>query len=73
MQNHEVPAGTVVVGIDRSVASGQALGWAIGQAVLEGRSLTLVHAVGPAAAMWKAPTGADNRLVSRRSRPRRNI
>lgn len=61
MQNHEVPAGTVVVGIDGSVASGQALGWAIGQAVLEGRSLTLVHAVGPAAAMWKAPTGADNR------------
>src|SRR6478672_11582765 len=42
-----VPAGTVVVGVDGSTSADQALDWAIEQAALEHRPLTLVHALGP--------------------------
>jgi len=39
-----VPAGSIVVGIDGSGHSEKALAWAVGQAALEHRTLTLVHA-----------------------------
>jgi nucleotide-binding universal stress UspA family protein len=38
-------AGTIVVGVDGSESSLRALTWAVAQAVSEGRSLTLVHAI----------------------------
>ncbi len=38
-------SGTVVVGIDGSASSRLALGWAVEQALAEGRDLTVVHAV----------------------------
>ena len=41
---HEVPPGTVVVGVDGSPSAHTALGWAIDQATAEHRPLTLVHA-----------------------------
>ncbi|MCW2780667.1 MAG: universal stress protein [Marmoricola sp.] len=40
-----VPSGTIVVGIDGSCPSERALGWAIIQAQLEHRPLTLLHGV----------------------------
>ena len=48
-----VSAGTVVVGVDGSAWSRTALNWAIGQAAIEHRALTLVHA--------GAPSGDDQR------------
>lgn len=42
-----IAAGTVVVGIDGSEPAEQALEWAIGEAVAQGRSLTLLTAVVP--------------------------
>lgn len=42
-----VPAGTIVVGIDGSTWSDEALAWGAAQASLEGRPLTLVHAIAP--------------------------
>lgn len=42
-----VPAGSIVVGIDGSTCSDGALAWGVAQASLEGRHLTLVHAVAP--------------------------
>nr|WP_158647978.1 universal stress protein [Nocardioides houyundeii] len=47
--------GAVVVGVDGSQASEQAIDWAAEQAVLEGRPLTLVHATG----VWSAPPEVD--------------
>ena len=38
-------AGTIVVGVDGSRSSNQALAWAVDQAVAERRALTLVHAI----------------------------
>ena len=46
------PIGTIVVGIDGSVASEQALDWAIDQAVLEHRPLTLLHGMGDPTPVW---------------------
>jgi len=43
----QVPAGTIVVGIDGSPSSAAALAWATEQAALEHRQLTLVHTVQP--------------------------
>lgn len=60
-----VPAGTVVVGLDGSTSAGQALGWAIDQAVAEHRPLTLVYAVPPSDAMWMDQAGFDQRLGTR--------
>ena len=40
-----VPAGTIVVGIDGSGSADQALAWAVEQAVLERRPLTVAHAL----------------------------
>ncbi|MFC6286311.1 universal stress protein [Nocardioides sp. GCM10027113] len=57
-----VPAGTIVVGLDGSHSSGRALGWAIDQAVLEHRPLTLAHAVVPEGAVWLDASGNDHRV-----------
>jgi nucleotide-binding universal stress UspA family protein len=46
MTVNTVPAGTIVVGVDGSPASDQAVSWAADQAALEHRQLTLVHSVG---------------------------
>lgn len=46
MRNSGLPAGTIAVGVDGSVASEHALAFAIDQAVAERRPLTLVHARG---------------------------
>jgi nucleotide-binding universal stress UspA family protein len=45
MDTSQVPAGTIVVGIDGSTWSDEALDWAIDQAALEQRALTIVHAI----------------------------
>ena len=45
MDTSQVPAGTIVVGIDGSSWSDRALDWATDQAALEQRPLTLVHAM----------------------------
>lgn len=47
MDSAHIPAGSIVVGIDGSLHSDQALAWAADQAALEGRALTIVHAVRP--------------------------
>ena len=48
----DIKAGTIVVGIDGSPSSRQALAWAADQAVAEHRPLTLVHAVSVATTRW---------------------
>lgn len=45
MESIEVPAGTIVVGVDGSPSARRALGWALDQAVIENRDVTLVHAL----------------------------
>lgn len=45
MDTSQVPAGSIVVGIDGSPWSDGALDWATDQAALEQRSLTIVHAI----------------------------
>jgi len=57
-----IPAGTIVVGVDGSVSAGQALGWAIDQAVAEHRPLTLAYGAPPADAMWMDQAGFDQRI-----------
>jgi nucleotide-binding universal stress UspA family protein len=47
MENTVIPAGTVVVGLDGSPSSDQALDWAIGLARREHRQLTLAHGLEP--------------------------
>lgn len=56
------PAGTVVVGVDGSVSAGQALDWAIDQAVAEHRPITLAYGAPPADAMWMDQAGFDQRI-----------
>lgn len=62
-----VPAGSIVVGIDGSTWSDEALSWGVAQASLEGRALTLVHAASPMLApgsLLFAGTGVDyGRLI----------
>lgn len=62
MNASPAPADSIVVGIDGSTPAEQALGWAVNQAVAEGRPLTLVHAVNPAGAVWMDQAGMDHRL-----------
>lgn len=47
METPLAPAGSIVVGIDGSPPSDSALDWAMDQAALERRALTLVHTVEP--------------------------
>lgn len=59
----EVPAHTIVVGVDGSETSDRAVDWAAEQARLEGRDLTLVQAtgaVGAAALLWLDQAGVDS-------------
>lgn len=53
-----IPPGSIVVGVDGSAASRQALQWAADQAALEGRSLFLVHVVDPFSGSERADTSA---------------
>ena len=56
------PAGSIVVGIDGSTGADQALDWAVDQAVLENRALTLVYSGQLSAggnAMWLGQPGID--------------
>lgn len=53
-------AGTIVFGVDGSESAGQALAWAVDQAVAERRALTLAHAVSPLRTEWRSPAGLDN-------------
>lgn len=46
------PAGTIVVGVDGSDSSLQALTWACAQAVSQGRGLTIAYAVLPPDSAW---------------------
>lgn len=52
-------AGTIVLGVDGSKSSSQALAWAVDQAVAEHRVLTLAHAVSPLRTDWRAPADLD--------------
>lgn len=54
-------AGTIVVGIDGSSSSAQALVWAVEQAVEEQRAITLVHAVPTATPALLDPAGRTPR------------
>ena len=59
----EVPAHTIVVGVDGSATSDRAVDWAAEQARLEGRDLTLVQAtgsLGAAALLWLDQAGVDS-------------
>ncbi|CUR55147.1 putative universal stress protein A [metagenome] len=62
MDNTTVPAGTIVVGIDGSASSNQALHWAIAQARLEHRPLTLAYGVTPHTT-WLDQGGLDRGMV----------
>jgi nucleotide-binding universal stress UspA family protein len=62
----EVPANTIVVGVDGSETSDRAVDWAAEQARLEGRALTLVQAtgaMGTAALVWLDQAGVDSELT----------
>ncbi len=47
MAAEQIPAGSIVVGIDGSSWADEAFAWAVEQAALEQRSLTVVHCVEP--------------------------
>ena len=72
MDSAHVPAGSIVVGVDGSPSSDQAFVWAVGQAALEQRPLTIVHAADPmryAGAGFIAPaSGIDYALMLDESR-----
>ncbi len=55
------PAGTIVVGVDGSEHSLQALGWAADQARVERRALTLLVGVHPSTPTWLDPTADSPR------------
>ncbi len=63
MEITKIPSGTIVVGVDGSPSSERALDWAIEQAGLEHRPLTLAHGVGPGHTAWMDQSGFDHRLV----------
>lgn len=57
MDTAEVPLGTIVVAIDGSPTSDLAVDFAVAQARLTRRPLTLVHALSPMDTVWIAPVG----------------
>ena len=63
MDTAQIPSGTIVVGVDGSTHSEQALQWAAEQASLEHRGLTLVHAVGTGNAVWVNQPGIDQGVI----------
>jgi len=70
MDTAEVPAGSIVVGIDGSPWSDGALEWAIDQAALEHRTLTIVHAIAafPESTRMADSSGLDLRRLFEDSR-----
>jgi nucleotide-binding universal stress UspA family protein len=58
MSNKE---GTIVIGVDGSTSSKQALAWAVDQAVAEHRPITLLHAVPSTTPVWLDPAGSTAR------------
>ena len=63
----EVEPETIVVGIDGSAACRLALDWALEQARIEGRSVTLVHAIHPLTPAWQEPDAPDPTTAHRRA------
>ncbi|MFA6575313.1 MAG: universal stress protein [Nocardioides sp.] len=66
MEAMHVPAGAVVVGIDGSPSSDQALTWAAEEAALEGRALVVAHAAPPPSATgsaWLMSVGVDHHQI----------
>ncbi|MCW2845492.1 MAG: UspA domain protein [Nocardioides sp.] len=63
MDKTVIPSGSVVVGVDGSSAAARALDWAIDQAVLEHRPLTLAHGVGPGQSAWVNQAGFDHQVL----------
>lgn len=63
METTAIPSGTVVVGLDGSPSAERALEWAIDQALLESRQLTLAHGVDPSGSVWVDPAAIDHRAV----------
>lgn len=61
MEPLDIPSGAVVVGLDGSHHSDQALDWAARHAIAESRELVLLHAVfgTSSAAVWMASGGVD--------------
>jgi nucleotide-binding universal stress UspA family protein len=55
-----IPSGTIVVGVDGSSSAERALEWAIEQAVLEHRPLTIAYGVGSAQTVWIDQAGFDH-------------
>ncbi|MDN4175385.1 universal stress protein [Nocardioides sp. SOB77] len=64
----EVPAGSIVVGVDGSACAAEAVTWAADQAALEGRRLVLLHAadpLSPTTSMWLTSMAVDPTEVTR--------
>lgn len=57
MNTVQAPLGTIVAAVDGSPGSDLALDFALAQARLTRRSLTLVHALSPMSTVWLAPVG----------------
>jgi nucleotide-binding universal stress UspA family protein len=62
MSDAEIPAGTIVVGVDGSQQALDALDWAVEQAAAERRAITLAHAVTPLDGVWLQPEVLDSTL-----------
>lgn len=68
MDTSAVPAGTIVVGVDGSPSGERALRWAIDQAIVENRDLTVVHALLVGDTAWLAQAGVDEGVLVTRMR-----
>lgn len=64
MENTTIPAETIVVGVDGSEGGTRALRWALEQAVIEHRSLTLVHSSCTSYNGWISQEGIDLRVTT---------
>lgn len=63
-------AGEIIVGVDPRDDWQRALDWAVDQAAVEGRALTIVHAVEASEELWHDAHGHDNRIgVEERAAP----
>lgn len=63
METAQVPAGTIVVGVDGSPSGEQALDWAAEQARLEHRPVTLFHGLSQGNSGWLNQPGLDRNGV----------
>lgn len=61
--NAAFSAGTIVVGVDGSPSSTEAVAWAARQAALDHRPLTLLHAYHLENAAWVAQAGLDQSVI----------